>query len=249
MTSISQILEPTTIDTSQLEIGMIVKNYKELCQLLNEEVKAGDSKVAQLKEWQRYFNFERPKYKQSYIILDIYDEPLEKEDNRKQGNNNIYGNENDPRYQELKKYFQIPNEYINNPGVYKIENDQYVYIGSTTTSFAKRFSQHYHNYSHDHDRTQLILLDNGTFTHLKVFEPGTDEETIRQCEADYINQYKQAAPAGKEVINVNTPYVRCSNKKPKIKYTTIKVPADYLNDIKDCIETYGGYYFKDNIVY
>ena len=50
-------VELNTLDTSRLEIGMIVKNYKELCNLLNENPKTGNSKNAQLKEWQRYFEF------------------------------------------------------------------------------------------------------------------------------------------------------------------------------------------------
>ena len=38
------------IDTSGLELGMVVKNYKEMCKILNEQVCGGDSKKAQLKE-------------------------------------------------------------------------------------------------------------------------------------------------------------------------------------------------------
>ena len=65
-------------DTSNLEAGMVVKNYKELCALLGEQPKEGNSKKAQLAEWERYFLFEKQKGKQSYIILEIYDEPKNK---------------------------------------------------------------------------------------------------------------------------------------------------------------------------
>ncbi len=74
------------IDTSKLELGMVVKNYREMCKILGEEVCGGDSKKAQLKEWARYFLWE--KKGQKFIILDIYDEPLPKEDGRT--NKNIY---------------------------------------------------------------------------------------------------------------------------------------------------------------
>lgn len=74
------------IDTSGLEIGMVVKNYKEMCRILRQEVCGGDSKKAQLKEWARYFLWE--KKGQKFIILDIYDSPLSKEDGRQ--NKNIY---------------------------------------------------------------------------------------------------------------------------------------------------------------
>lgn len=74
------------IDTSGLELGMVVKNYREMCRILGQEVCGGDSKKAQLKEWARYFLWE--KKGQKFIILDIYDEPLPKEDGRR--DKNIY---------------------------------------------------------------------------------------------------------------------------------------------------------------
>lgn len=74
------------IDTSRLELGMVVKNYREMCRILNEQVCEGNSKKAQLKEWARYFLWE--KKGQKFIILDIYDEPLPKDDGR--ANKNIY---------------------------------------------------------------------------------------------------------------------------------------------------------------
>lgn len=74
------------IDTSGLELGMVVKNYREMCRILNEQVCEGNSKKAQLKEWARYFLWE--KKGQKFIILDIYDEPLPKDDGRQ--DKNIY---------------------------------------------------------------------------------------------------------------------------------------------------------------
>lgn len=74
------------IDVSGLELGMVVRNYKEMCKILREEICEGNSKKAQLKEWARYFLWE--KKGQKFIVLDIYDEPLPKEDGRQ--NKNIY---------------------------------------------------------------------------------------------------------------------------------------------------------------
>lgn len=74
-----------TIDTSKLTIGSSF-TYKELCELLNEPYKTSNSKKAQLDDWSRYFKYE--KSGRSYTILDIYDEPLEKED--KYPSNAIY---------------------------------------------------------------------------------------------------------------------------------------------------------------
>ena len=43
------------LDTNTLKINDTFKNYKELCAYLGEEPKKANSKVAQLKEWERYF--------------------------------------------------------------------------------------------------------------------------------------------------------------------------------------------------
>ncbi len=70
--------------------GMVIKNYPELCSILGQPTyKTGsNSYKAQLKEFERYFKWE--KYGQKFVIVDIYDEPLPKQDGRKKGNNSIY---------------------------------------------------------------------------------------------------------------------------------------------------------------
>lgn len=66
--------------------GLIVRNYKEMCFLLEEEINGGDEKKAQLKEWERYFNYTKDGHK--FIIVEIYAEPKKKE--VRKGNNSIY---------------------------------------------------------------------------------------------------------------------------------------------------------------
>lgn len=73
--------------------GLIVKNYKEMTSLLCEEIKTGKSRQLQMKNWQRYFEYEKEGHK--LIITKIYDEPIEKVDNRgksegSRNNNSIY---------------------------------------------------------------------------------------------------------------------------------------------------------------
>lgn len=79
------------VDTTNLEAGMVVKGYKELCELLHEKpLKSGNnSHKAQQKRWARYFRMEKGRGR-SLVILEIYDEPLPVEDKRKAGNRNIY---------------------------------------------------------------------------------------------------------------------------------------------------------------
>lgn len=54
--------------------GLIVKNYKEMCQLLDEKITGGNSKKAQLNNWKRYFDFQKDG--QKFIITKIYTKPL-----------------------------------------------------------------------------------------------------------------------------------------------------------------------------
>lgn len=64
----------------KINVGMHIANYKELCGLLNEPVKAGNSKVAQIKEFDRYFSHE--KHGNAYIITSICEVPEERKDGR-----------------------------------------------------------------------------------------------------------------------------------------------------------------------
>lgn len=61
--------------TENLKIGRI-KNYKELCAILDVPVKSGNTKKAQLKELERYCKYTKEGY--SFVIIEIYDTVLPK---------------------------------------------------------------------------------------------------------------------------------------------------------------------------
>lgn len=65
---------------AKLTTGQIIKNYKELCSLLDLPVLGGKSKTYQLKELERYIDY--TKEGQKFIITNIYSSPKEKEDKR-----------------------------------------------------------------------------------------------------------------------------------------------------------------------
>lgn len=67
----------------KLKIGMKIKNYKELCILIEEKEKTSNSKKSQLRELSRYVKFH--KIGNSFIIDEIYDVPQEKIDLRNLG--------------------------------------------------------------------------------------------------------------------------------------------------------------------
>lgn len=70
-----------------LKVGMIIKNYKNLCELVEEKVSTGNKKKSQLKDLERYCKYHKDGNK--FIIDKIYDTPLPKVDNRT-GHNSKY---------------------------------------------------------------------------------------------------------------------------------------------------------------
>lgn len=77
-----------SLNTSKLEPGMVVKNYKELCKLIGESPQGGNAKKAQLYNWSRFFKFEKPEKKKCYNIIEIYEDPIKEKHER--GRNPIY---------------------------------------------------------------------------------------------------------------------------------------------------------------
>lgn len=72
-----------------LKVGQIIKNYKEMCVLLDEEITTGgNKKKAQHKEWERYFKYHKQGNK--YIIDEIYKDPLPKVENIKNSKYSVY---------------------------------------------------------------------------------------------------------------------------------------------------------------
>lgn len=68
------------INIDNLEVGKVYKSYRQLCQVLGVKIKSGDSKVAQIKEFERHFSFSRDGNK--ITVNEIYSEPLDKIDLR-----------------------------------------------------------------------------------------------------------------------------------------------------------------------
>ena len=62
----------------ELYVGQEFANYRRLCEFLGVEIKCGQSKKSQLKDWARYFCFDRDGNK--IIIKKIYNTPKKKID-------------------------------------------------------------------------------------------------------------------------------------------------------------------------
>lgn len=60
----------------KLTEGQEIKNYNQLCNILDIPIKSGNNRKNQIKDFDRYFEYERQGHK--YIITCVYDEPLTK---------------------------------------------------------------------------------------------------------------------------------------------------------------------------
>lgn len=76
-------------ENCELKVTQVFKNYKELALFLGEDVKTGNAKLSQIKDWERFFTYEKQGNK--FVITGIYDEPLKYEEKRGGARNNKYG--------------------------------------------------------------------------------------------------------------------------------------------------------------
>lgn len=160
--------------------------YKKLCSLMGQTTRTGRSKQLQLKDWHRFFDWENPTT-QTYLITEIYETPLEKINNR---GGVRKGAGRKPKDLEFCEVYKVGKQYDDSKGVYKIQLNNSVYIGSTIAGFRHRFMQHYNgNYCGQMLYTQQLLLNGGTFESIWIAGDSDDIETIRDKEKYYIQKY------------------------------------------------------------
>ncbi|MGL5327748.1 MAG: GIY-YIG nuclease family protein [Peptostreptococcaceae bacterium] len=207
------------MDLRNIKVGMVVKNYRVMCKILNEPIRDGNSKTSQIKEWERFFCFHKEGIK--FIIDDIYESPK----NKPKLNQNRFGrgNHNWTEYEN----FKIPYSMRNNYGVYKITNGDNIYIGSTKVGFRKRFMQHRKCKDTNMKHVKDLLLSGGDFEILFDMTDVIDIDLIRMVE-DYFIKYFMY---NKKYNCVNV--INGSYKEHSDKYISIKVKENnYISAIQ-----------------
>ena len=177
------------VKTNLIEVNKIY-SYKQLCALFEEDVKSGSSKRSQLKEWKRHFEFEKAinpkthKIGAKFLIVRIYDEPLEKEDGRKNNGGRSFTD---------YPNFKVDESIWNSKGVYKIETpNKKIYIGSTIRGFRNRFIQHYNGAGgNDMTDTKALLDEGGIFEVIWLADNNVRESVVRKIEQYYIDMYNR----------------------------------------------------------
>lgn len=214
----------------ELYVGQEFANYRKLCEFLGEKYKSGKSKICQINDFKRYFSYE--KIGNKFIIKELYNNPKRKIDNRGGGNN--LGHYKHPNL----GIYNLTDEQNDLKGVYKIQLNDTVYIGSTIASFKTRYRQHCIDndvipYTHD-------LLEKGaTFDILWIADKNNTEENIRMKEYNYIKEYINQ---GYDVLNTHVPIILSENrpvvsKKKKPTYKNIKInKEDYEKAIALLLE-------------
>lgn len=199
---------------------MVIKNYKELCCLLEIEPTTSNSKKAQMKELSRFCSSH--KEGQKIIIDEIYEIPLPPVENKRNTGN-------------FKKYGQldIPTEKQNNGGVYMIQLYNRVYIGSTI-NFRQRFMQHLYNQNNIMPHTQTLLKKGGKMTILHDMGNVEDKPLLRMVEYEYIKYFRDNS--GFIMVNGNVDPISFDkyykiNKREKQKYVKFKVREEDWEEV------------------
>lgn len=201
------------MNIENIHVGDILRNQRELCDILEVPYKSqGSPRECQLNDFKRYFNWEKLGHK--FIITDIYDTPLEKVIKR---NNNL------GHYKIDNGTYQVDKKLNTKCGVYKIQLNNDIYIGSTIRNFRQRYTQHYQNRDNLMPHTQKMLHSGAKFEVVWVAPENSTEDEIRIKEQYYIEQYKLNEQYN--VVNsknVDIPKYRKSKQTLKKKRIVVK---------------------------
>jgi len=178
-----------------IKIGMTIKNYKILCELMDEEVKTGSGKISQVKNWERYFSFHKEGIK--FIIDDIFDTTKDKIDKRKSRSGLSIGSRSNNK--KDCPNFKINDLNWNSIGVYTITLGNQIYIGSTIAGFRTKFIRHISKENQTPYTTEM--LENGATFQILWEAETKDEDYIRYKENQYIKQFRKDKEW--DVVNIN----------------------------------------------
>lgn len=192
--------------------GQIIKNIREVCEILGMNYSASGSCMRIIiRELDRYCEYHKDGHK--FVIDMVYSTVKPpKEDMRK------YTSGNNAGYRKYYDGYTIGAEEDGLKGVYAIVLNDQIYIGSTYTTFRKRFSSHKSgscNQRHTKD-----MLDNGGTFQILWSSDVDDEYIIREVEQMYID-YLMTNPS-LTLVNRREETV-CVSERTKYKNKIIKV--------------------------
>jgi predicted GIY-YIG superfamily endonuclease len=204
-----------------LQVGMVFKSYKELCEFLGEPVKTGRSKQLQMDEFEKMFKHTKSGW--SMEITEVFkQDEFSRASIRSENNNNI-------SIRHLNRLIDpscnIKLEDMDKMGVYAITFENNVYIGSSV-KLSNRFLAHKHKSPNENIDTPSMLKMGGIFTPIFIMDDVEDVGLLRLVEDVFIEHFKN----DKDYNCINSKTTNYSQeraiKKYKKTYKKIIVPAD-----------------------
>lgn len=211
--------------------------YKDICAALNWSIQTANNntKKKQIKCIEESFEFYHPinpktkKPKKSYIFTKQICEPIIL-DGRENNGGYRENSGRKPKDLEFCEVYKVGKQYNDSKGVYKIQLNNSVYIGSTIAGFRHRFMQHYNgNYCGQMLYTQQLLLNGGTFESIWIAGDSDNIETIRDKEKYYIQKYYND---GFDMVNNRLIKKKVKNKKNTKDYRVKNIEDMYI--VIDC---------------
>lgn len=150
--------------------------------------------------------------------------------------------------------FDVPIFMESMPGVYKIQLDNYVYIGSTKIDYCKRYLGHMNNKGGEVSirgfiyndieikNTHDMLMNGGVYTPLYAMEEESERE-IRLMEEKFIEDYKLL---NYNVVNIGKVSIKGRRDKP-VKFKKIKIKEEDYEDVINILKSNNiTIYYNDN---
>ena len=172
------------MNTSNLYQGMIIKNFKELCNILEIPAKVGRSKTLQLIDFNRYFTY--TKQGQKFIITKILEEPLPKIDHRK----DIDKNGNHSKYVENIKALILNQLLISDEHGYTLtKNNLFEFLGMVNKLYlqkdiAKQILPKQDSNITEHDINHFYMRTNGKLTKILF-------DSLNSLQRKYLIKYRE----------------------------------------------------------
>ena len=207
----------------------IYKNYNKLCEAMDWKTTGGNTKVKNLKILDSICKYH--KEGQKFVIEEIYEEPKEIINNRKNNGNNGHSTA-----QYFPNYL-VSKEQNESVGIYSITLGNKIYIGSTTAGFRKRFLEHR---GKQNPLPTIEMLENGAVFEILQICNGMTENEIRHIENNWIEEYR-SNPKWEVVNELKNVAIKGERKdsRSKPKYTKVKINKNDLNKAMELLKENG----------
>lgn len=183
-----------------------------------------------------------------YDLLEIFDKNNLDEISKQYRNNTTKRR----KYIDINN-FDVPVFMEDMPGVYKIQLDNYIYVGSTKKDYCRRYLGHMNKDGTVSIRSFIyngikikntydMLMNGGIFSPVYAMEEESEHE-IRLMEEQFIEDYKLS---NYNIVNIGKVAIKGRRNKP-IKFKNIKIKEEDYENVINILESNNiTIYYNDN---